>query len=518
MPFCDKLNALMNVQNVSNSRLAKALTVDASLVSRWRNGARVPPKNSDHIKSIASYFATHAKMDYQKVALYEIMGLTYDKTREEISFLYDYLYNWLCGEASPDTQFVDGFINKFTLFGKSKISLPEIDESTLYPSGIPLSAEVFYGTEGKRQGVLRFLAAVAFRKNPCTMLLYSDESMEWLTEDKAFYVKWGVMLMDVLAKGHKIKIIHTINRDLSEMLSAIERWLPLYMTGAIEPYYYPKYREHIFRRTIFIAPDVAALTSSTLSEHSKNAEQIFCTDPNRIAALVDEFNSYLQLCRPLMQIFNRNNIHKFCDLQLEFEEQPGNCFNLSSHLSSATMSHELLEKILDQSKVNKKLKEKLLSKHEQRRKAFETNLKQNSFTDIIALPSPCDFAGQVPLFKPIDFFGEAALYYTPLDYIDHMNDALNLMEKCKNYSLIISSQSFPPNIFIALKEDVGVIVAKNDTAPMIFAFNQQNMIHAFHSYIEDIIKAIPKKERSRKHTVKMLYELSTQLRDNPGNN
>lgn len=402
---------------------------------------------------------------------------------------------------------MDGFIHKFTLFGKSKVSLPEIDANTIYPSGVPLSAEIFYGIEGKRQGVLRFLAAVALQKSPCAMLLYSDESMEWLTEDKAFYVKWGALLMDVIAKGHRIKIIHTINQDLSEMLSAIERWLPLYMTGAIEPYYYPKYREHIFKRTMFIAPDVAALTSSTLSEHSKNAEQVFCTDPNRIATLADEFNSYLQLCRPLMQIFNRNNMSKFYDLHLEFEEQPGNCYSLSTVLCTTRMSQGLFKKMLDKSQTSERLKEKLIATHEQRREAFETNLKHNSFTEIIALSPSSDFASQASLSRPLDFFGDANLCYTPLDYIEHINDAISLMEKHRNYNLIISSQSFPSNTFLAVKEDVGVIVAKNDTSPMIFAFNQQNMTNAFHSYLEDIIKGIPQKERSRKHTIRVLQEL-----------
>jgi hypothetical protein len=258
---------------------------------------------------------------------------------------------------------------------------------------------------------------------------------------------------------------------------------------------------------------VAALTSSTLSEHSKNAEQIFCTDHNRIATLVDEFNSYLQLCRPLMQIFNRNNLSKFCDLQLEFEEQPGNCFSLSNVLSTATMSQGLFKKMLDRSQTSERLKEKLTAAHERRRKAFENNLEHNSFTEIIALSSISDFTRQVPLSKPIDFFGEANLNYTPLDYIEHISDAISLMEKHRNYNLIICSQSFPSNTFLAVKEDVGVIVAENDTAPMIFAFNQQNMTHAFDSYIKDIIKAIPQKERSRKHTIKVLQELNALLKD-----
>jgi DNA-binding transcriptional regulator YiaG len=64
MPFNDRISLLMAVLRVSNSALARALSVDASLVSRWRTGARMPAKNSAHIKAIAAYFAGQAKMDY----------------------------------------------------------------------------------------------------------------------------------------------------------------------------------------------------------------------------------------------------------------------------------------------------------------------------------------------------------------------------------------------------------------------------------------------------------------------
>jgi len=511
MPFSDKLNILMKIQHVSNVRLAKALAVDASLISRWRTGTRVPPKNNNYIKAIASYFATQAKMDYQKAALYEIMGKTNDKSREEIPFLCNCLYTWLCDEAPSNTQFIDGFINKLTMFGKSKISLPQIEENDTYSHGLPLNAEIFSGIEGKRKGVLRFLAAVSAQKKPCTMLLYSDESMEWLTEDKAFYMKWGAMLIDIISKGHRIKIIHTINRDLSEMLSAIDRWLPLYMTGAIEPYYYPRYHAHIFRRTMFIAPDVAALTSNSLTEYSKNADQVFYTDSNRIASLTDEFNAYLGLCRPLMQIFNQNNIDTFYDLQLEFEDQSGNCITFYNMLSSVTIPESMFSRLLDQSALDAALKEKLMTAHLKRIKAFESNLKHSIHTDIISLPSPSNFANLESLVKPIDFFYEVNLYYAQSDFAEHVQNVIRFMEKYSNYNLIICSQSFPDNTYLSVKEEVGVIVAKNDISPIVFAFNQQNLTRAFHSYLEDIIKGIPHKQRSRKYVIKMLQELLEPL-------
>lgn len=95
MQFNEKLDLLMKIQNVTNSRLARSLSVDPSLVSRWRTGARKPSQKNDYIKEITTYFTAHAKMDFQKAALYEIMGLDINKSQNSLYPLQDLLYAWL---------------------------------------------------------------------------------------------------------------------------------------------------------------------------------------------------------------------------------------------------------------------------------------------------------------------------------------------------------------------------------------------------------------------------------------
>lgn len=56
--------------------------------------------------------------------------------------------------------------------------------------------------------------------------LYSDESIDWLTGDRAFLAVFTPLFAEVIAKGSRVKIIHTISRDISEMFAAIDLWLP----------------------------------------------------------------------------------------------------------------------------------------------------------------------------------------------------------------------------------------------------------------------------------------------------
>lgn len=81
---------------------------------------------------------------------------------------------------------------------------------------------------------------------PQTLLLFSDEDMSWLYEDAAFAARWAELFKEIIERGNRVKIIHTITRDINDMFEAIVKWIPIYMTGAVEPYFYPKLRDGLF--------------------------------------------------------------------------------------------------------------------------------------------------------------------------------------------------------------------------------------------------------------------------------
>lgn len=92
--------------------------------------------------------------------------------------------------------------------------------------------------------------------------------MEWLYEDAVFGARWAELFRRVLEKGNRVKIIHTVARDIHEMPEAVTKWLPIYMSGALEPYFCPKLRDGLWRRTLFIAPDTAAVVSSSVQQNT----------------------------------------------------------------------------------------------------------------------------------------------------------------------------------------------------------------------------------------------------------
>lgn len=64
MQFSNKLNFLMNITNTSNKELAEGISVDRSLISLLRSGKRKTPRNHDHIRHMASFFARRCTADF----------------------------------------------------------------------------------------------------------------------------------------------------------------------------------------------------------------------------------------------------------------------------------------------------------------------------------------------------------------------------------------------------------------------------------------------------------------------
>ena len=99
MQFSNKLNFLMNITNTSNKELAEGISVDRSLISLLRSGKRKTPRNHDHIRNMASFFARRCSADFQFHALAEMLEKPELRSHMPTETLVGYLYQWMRGDA-----------------------------------------------------------------------------------------------------------------------------------------------------------------------------------------------------------------------------------------------------------------------------------------------------------------------------------------------------------------------------------------------------------------------------------
>ncbi len=296
----DKLDFLMRVTDTQNSTLGRALNFDASYISRIRAGSRGLPKHRPFIDEAAGFFARHVEDSIQQNLMSEIVcgGKRWPRDKEKAARL---IAAWLRDENAPGPE------DSFRMDPVSP-DRPEPDTDI----------RLYYGNEGKREAVLRFLEDLRGEKKPLRLMLYSDEDMRWLYEDADFARHWAALLSELLERKFTIRIIHTIGRDIGDMIEALQKWMPLYLRGGIEPYYCPKLRDGVFRQTRFIAEGKAALVSDSVGEATGDMLNMLTTDSRAVRAFEQEFEAFFALCRPLMRCYSATEKEKQQEAILDF--------------------------------------------------------------------------------------------------------------------------------------------------------------------------------------------------------
>lgn len=512
MKFCEKLDFIMRVTNTTNSALARVISIDPSLVSRLRRGVRNPAKNENYLKLMAAYFAGKCDSHYQKTALRDMLTKNSNNFSGDPEQLTGLIYQWFIEEKLERSKSVENLFRGLTRFNFKKTSqIFSINPSTITENAAA-NGTVFYGIEGKQTAVINLLSLVIKEKEPATLLLYSDEDMEWMTENSGFAAKGTALLLQIVKNGGKIKIIHTVNRGLDEILASVEKWLPIYMTGAIEPYYYPKTRDGIFKRTLFIAPGTAAVTSSSIGNSTAKAANFLFTDKNTISALTEEFNEYLSLCRPLMRIFNSSEKEEYLSVLTEFEKAEGNRILQTKTLSTVTIPLDLAEGLCSRLGTDK---DRILSYEQMRSKRFEDSLQNYKFTEIVPVPDVKKVCEGKTLTGYSQMHNINSLFYTPKEFCRHLQNIVRLLQTYDKYNLyLVNDDAIDGMIYV--QEDVGVIFGKIMRPDVLFATNESNITAAFWEFLR-VLQENPAKVKERKKiTIDTLKAIIEKL--NAGDN
>ena len=251
--FGARLDSLMTALDVSNARLARALNVDPSLISRYRSGLRTPNLRSSVIGPISDWLAGGA-LESGKVkelsALLDLNAGEVELCRPELASV---LFEWL--RSGSEEDYPRGVERIFSIFSSLPLSvfspIPLEEIQALYGAALPQTG-LFEGTEGMRRAVVQFLALAAAQAEPGALDLYSDQDMGWMVDDGEFNRIWQSLMFHTLSRGHRIRIVHNVDRSLREMLEAIQNWLPLYMTGQIEPWYCRRTLGSRFSHSLFV--------------------------------------------------------------------------------------------------------------------------------------------------------------------------------------------------------------------------------------------------------------------------
>lgn len=100
------------------------------------------------------------------------------------------------------------------------------------------------------------------------------------------------------------KIIIPAVTNLNGILELMNLWLPYILSGNIDMYYYPRLKDGLFRRTLFIASDCTVLSSTSISCCKEQSLTLLGFDKKVISGFENEFDGYIMLCRKIGRTYD----------------------------------------------------------------------------------------------------------------------------------------------------------------------------------------------------------------------
>jgi len=510
--IADKLNFLMKATGTRNNVLSRALAFDASHISRIRNGERGLPSHREFILPAAGFFARAVRTASQKKVLAAQLcpGKPWPESLEDATLL---LAAWLGEGRQINHEELNHYLGK-------------TDPDGIPANGTGASAEAYVtnyypGNEGKRQCVIRFLTDLVMADEPVTLLLHSEERMEWIYENPEFAKQWGMLLIKLLQRGSRIVIVHTINRSFEEMVEAVSKWAPLYAAGTIEPYYASRLRDNVFQRTLFIAKGKSAILAHSTGNPGVNRLNILTTDPMAVNSLEQEFNDFLAMCQPLMQIFTPSSFLKIIPVLGTFRKAKDGLMQLHITPSLITLPDAVAESL--SARPGCQDFSEYLASHK-KWLFLRGKVPAGKITDIICLPEISTvLEGKVPVPLSV-LFGLPPLFYTAEEYLAVLTGALQWMKSSKSYQAVVvppgaidpvSGRPLSPTYSI-VSSSAGVLLFSTQSPSVMFYTREQFLTNSFWEYLNQLTKSAASREESEKRLQQYINKLKRAIKTKNG--
>ncbi len=461
--FAGKLDFLMKVTDTSNSTLARALSFDSSYISKIRRGVRNCPSDKDFEEKTAAFIARRINDPDTLRAVTEVVspGIALPSDPDSRAGI---IAEWLRSTSVTGKADLTDFFSELSHISIDNPSMRTTDAVSREHKYKEKNCLVFYGNEGKRDSVIYFLQKILNEYNGTEpLLLFSNENMNWMLESHKFASEWQDLLIRILRKGIRIRIIHTVRRNLNDMMGAIRKWLPLYISGNIEPYYCPMLRDNIYKRSLFVASGLIALTSTSIGEDTDGMGNILFEDKKTVSAYEREYLNYLSYCKPLMKIYGNLTGKEFISVMNDI-------FNTSGSIQIAG-SNPLFLLIPD--KYLKSIPSDITDGIKDLRGRYLDLLgKGITVKELFTAPSEG--------LKEANIWPGIKIEYTEETQKDHFKAVKDLIERYPNYEPFIGTVDFDRIvIFVAEYEKVVVMTS----APAVFEIYEENICAAITEYI-----------------------------------
>ena len=475
--FSKNLNELINTLKINIKDMSKYTLCDASSISRIRYGKTKPSEPIEFASKIASYVTNKYA---NETDITKIEKLTNNDGENLYNKVFKYLTN---KEENKNNDMIKSFLNNLDKFNLNDyIKAIKFDE--LKVPTVPFyitKTKNYFGLEEMKKAELDFLKGTVLSKNNEDIFMCSDMPMEDLAKDIDFSKKWMFGIACLLKKGLHLNIIHNLDRPFNEMMLGLESWIPLYMTGQINPFYFKDISTNIYHNLTYVSGTLA-LAGECIENYHKDGKYFLTSNKKEVDYYKTKSNNLLKKANNLMNIYKEENSKSYNLFLDDYLNKDGDRKRILSSLPLFTMSDDLLNEILKNNKVPKKDINKIINYKNEEFNKYNNLLKNNNINDIIYILSKEEFNKNVPSLSLSNIFYDKKIKYSYETYLKHLKETKRFANKNNNYILNISDYLTFNNISITIFDKKQVIISKEENPTIHFVIKHPKLVNAINNF------------------------------------
>ena len=504
MIFSEKLTFLMHVSGASSKGLAEFLHVDPSRISQMKTGRRGRPRDSESLRSMASFFARHCTSNSQRIALSEGIGHTAFSNKLTTEELSEAIFCWLMDTPIP----APNPNRNLFLEGDPKASTKEPSSSKDVLSSKEQEQFVFYGNEGKRNAIRLMYQQALELNEPQTIYVCNEENPTWYYEDSAFLAELEEKRILLAKKGMRIIHILDLNTSLSVAYENLLHWIPSYITGNVEPYYYPRIRDGVFNHTFIIIPGKICLFSASIANNPNSRSTLVSTNSFAIEETTAFFLDYLNICIPAMKIYRTHEEAHRCIAHLS--TIPSDRLQKRTSLPPSTLPMSILKDYAQ--RPNDSYRSDFARFYIDHKERIESDLLLFEDIEICPIATAEEVrSGKVRIEVP-SIIKDEKEFYTPQTYALHLQNILRTMETYEKFHLIPIPYDENDYIAILIKHSKKAVLTNCKDGLITLDTEHSDMVKVFQEFLLRYVHSTNfRNPRVRQQIMNQLQSLIAEL-------
>lgn len=484
----ENFNALIEVMGLSVAKLCRCANYDPSAIFRFRRGERQPAEPEQFAAAVASYVSREMDGPAQREVASALLGCAAEDLGDRAAYCRR-VQDWLLGSHAPREDSVSRFLTKLDEFDlNAYIRSVHFDELKVpvAPFQLPTSRS-YSGLRQMMDGELDFMKAAVLSRSTEPVFMYSDMPMTEMAQDPEFPKKWMFGMALLLKKGLRLQIIHNIDRNLPEMMLGLESFIPMYMTGQIEPYYFKAPQGGVFLHFLRVS-GTAALTGEAVSGHHSEGRYYLTNNRAEVAYYRRRADALLENAKPLMEIYRADVASRLNAFLLADSRTPGRRRCVLSAPPLYTADPAFLTAVLQRHDVPAPDQERILAHAKSHREQAETILRDNEM--VLALPRLTEEAFErYPMSLPLSgsFYGRD-IPYTYQEYLEHIDQTEQFAAVHPRCRLELTADSTFRNLQIVMHEGLWAMVSKEKSPAIHFVIRHAKLRSAIESFEPPLVE------------------------------